>query len=496
MNNRSLNREGSPNGPQEGAAPDARLDEAQRSAPINREESLDSGLSRSASELRGTIRYAHIDRVDGSTISEPVQVLPPGGARCPTHCPTDCGDLPLPPPYEQVADDPPEIYFRRPNTIPENTRRQSRSPVVYLSRRIGELALATTANTQRLNALETAHTEIETEIVDQAVSFNNRLRVITERTREAVRRYQQVPGPINITLRPRAADRPEPRRVVRRSPGPGVSENQRRDRSPTQSRRPATNQRSPQPRSRYAARRRETPPRYQARGSLRCDFRSPSRDLRSRLGNRGGWTDWEPIDVVEPVRRPRTSSPETQANPRRRNIPISPIRPPGYNFATQNCRNVRVPMGMTTSPVVFAENNNQDNTQRSASPSSPCPSLESVPGFQEPQTSASRAPADGAADNPNPERPRPLAQSVRIVRRDLRVLFLRTLLTERIEHGDNASWVTIETSILDRQILESAEEVQAAFHLVFRQTAADYFPRLLSLEEEEIVQMLVDAMRD
>ena len=82
------------------------------------------------------------------------------------------------------------------------------------------------------------------------------------------------------------------------------------------------------------------------------------------------------------------------------------------------------------------------------------------------------------------------------MRRDLRVLFLRTLLTERIEHGDNATWVTIETSILDRQILESAEEVQAAFHLVFRQTAADYFPRLLSLEEEEIVQMLVDAMRD
>ena len=71
MDNQSLNREGSPNGPREGAAPDARHDEAQRSAPINREESLDSGLSRSASELRGTIRYAHIDRVDGSTISEP-----------------------------------------------------------------------------------------------------------------------------------------------------------------------------------------------------------------------------------------------------------------------------------------------------------------------------------------------------------------------------------------------------------------------------------------
>ena len=472
MDNQLPFREGSPNEPQEGAAPDAPPDEAPTA--VARDEPHDSGLNQSISDLLAVLPGVPTNTDVG--LVEPDRVLQPNGVRCLTHCPDDCG-APIPPPdYDWVVNNqppsPPEIYFRRP-AAPGTPPRLLEVQVERLSEQIADLTRDTTNNARRVQELERSRESITAEIIHQTVDFESRLLQLTARVETAVREQQRrAPGPVHITLRP---------------PPPLPLSPSHRRRAPR-----ASNQRSPQPRSRYAARGQVTSPRRQAPESPRRRPRSPRvQQNRPRGGNR--WSNWEPIDVVQPIRRPRESSPQTSQVPRRRNPNISPIRAPRYDSLARNIRRTRMPMGMTTSAASFAENYAQNDSRRNSGPSSPCPSLESVPGFEESQQ---RPPADGAASNPNPERPTLLAQSVRIIRLDLRLLFLRALIALRIQYRANVTWEVFETSILSRGTFESAEEVQGAFQLVFHQTASVYFPRLLLLGEEELDQMLFDALRD
>ena len=204
MDNEQPIRQGSPDealrGAPRGAPPEEWLLPAPDDPrPTLRVNSRDSALGQSTSSdvtaSTAQQQYIRISRSEG-ILSEPAQSLPSGGARCPTHCPADCGNLPPLPTYEQVVSQPPEPP-QNPGPEAETVPRRSRTPVAYLARQIATIARVTTDNAQRVLNLETAHVEIEEAVSYQNINVNRRLHNLANQVSAAVRQSQADTGRID-----------------------------------------------------------------------------------------------------------------------------------------------------------------------------------------------------------------------------------------------------------------------------------------------------------
>ena len=232
----------------------------------------------------------------------------------------------------------------------------------------------------------------------------------------------------------------------------------------------------PRPRAR---RPRPRPPTPRPR---RANSPSPQRPRRSS-GLRG-WSEWESVHVISPVRRPRGSSPAA----------------PTYRFA---------PLGMGVSPGVLADYRAYLDARSEEGPGSPVPSLESLPDAQSQPSHVPRShspasrplspqSAPSAAGNSSSALlatgPSFLAAGLQKVKRDLRAFFLRKVLELRGSSCDsNIAWDRLEEIALSSGTFESHVDIQAAWTLAFQRTSSSHFSELLRMSAGEIRQLITES---
>ena len=236
-----------------------------------------------------------------------------------------------------------------------------------------------------------------------------------------------------------------------------------------------------------------SPPRLRARRPRpptprprRVNSPSPQRPRRTSPGP-SRWSEWEPVHVISPVRRPR-----------------------GNDSAAPTYRFTPLPMGV--SPSVLADYRNYLNARSEEGPGSPVPSLESLPDAQPqpplvPRVAQSRTPASrplspqpqpSAVGNSNSALlatgPSFLAAGLKRVKKDLRAFFLRKALELRdLPCDSNIAWGRLEEIALSSGTFESHVDIQAAWTLAFQRTSSSHFSELLQMSAGEILQLIAES---